>query len=275
MRVAIRRLRSALQNFEGTREAPLLSSSLRREFATQRKTLNKLGDALGRVRDFDVLDDYLREYAKHKLGKKVTQSSGLAAFERYLQNERADAFAPMVKKINRGREEGKSREQLARWALSLPAAAAPTLTLHEAAHQILPQRLAEVAFYAEVLEDPANIEGHHELRKSLKRLRYSLEFFAPCWNEPVKPFLKTLALLQDQLGEMNDRAVLREVAEEAFHLDAPVEGEAESSTHIPPPADLVQFLKHGEHRKRYLLGRVRTLWKAQVDAGFFDKLAAL
>ncbi len=276
MRVAIRRLRSALQNFEGTKTEPLLNESLRREFAVERKDFAKLGDALGAVRDFDVLDDYLREYSKTKLSRKIIEAPGLSAFERHLQNERADAFAPMVRRVNRAQEAGHLRERVARWTLGLPAATAPPMTLSEAAHKVLPHRLAEVAFYAEVLNDSLNIEGHHELRKSLKRLRYTLEFFAPCWASEVKTSIKTITGLQDLLGEMNDRAVLREVAGEAFDLHVPAPDEAPSSTRLSAaPEDLLQFLKHGESRKRYLLGRARTRWNELQSESFFETLGKL
>ena len=276
MRVAIRRLRSALQNFEGSKAEPLVGESLRREFARERKDFAKLGDALGAVRDFDVLDEYLRDYAKTKLNQKIAELPGLSAFERHLQNERADAFAPMVRCVNRAQEAGHLRERVARWTLGLAAANAPQISLSEAAHKVLPLRLDEVAFYSEVLNDSSNIEGHHELRKSLKRLRYSLEFFAPCWTSAPKAHIKTITGLQDLLGEMNDRAVLREVASVAFNLHVPDEEEAKSSTRtIAPPEDLLQFLKHGESRKIYLLGRARARWNELQAEGFFEELAKL
>ena len=289
MRVAIRRLRSALQNFEGSKHEPVLNARLRKEFCTERGDLSKIGDALGFVRDFDVLDEYLREYSKQKLSLKVAQSPGLATFQRHLQNERAGMFAPMVKKINKAREDGALQERIARWILSVPAATAPAMTLSDAAHRILPVRLAEVQFYSEVLDDAQNIEGHHELRKSLKRLRYTLEFFAPCWSEEVKPHIKTISALQDLLGEMNDRAVLQEVAESVFHFHTPqaptsstrsdgVEIETvkikEPKT-LPAPPDILAFVKHGNSRKRYLLGRVRAQWNTLKTDGFLEKLASL
>lgn len=290
MRVAIRRLRSALQNFEGAKTEPVLNARLRREFATERRDLSKLGDALGFVRDFDVLDEYLREYSKTKLNLKVAQSPGLAAFQRHLQNERAQMFAPMVKKINKAREDGALQERIARWILSVPAATAPAMTLSDAAHRILPTRLAEVQFYSEVLDDAQNIEGHHELRKSLKRLRYTLEFFAPCWSEEVKVHIKTISGLQDLLGEMNDRAVLQEVAESVFHFHAPPSPTSSTRSDedtevetvkikepktLPAPPDVMSFIKHGNSRKRYLLGRVRAQWNTLKTDGFLEKLASL
>jgi hypothetical protein len=40
-----------------------------------------MGDALGRVRDYDVLTDYINEYATKRLKKPVADSAGLAQFD--------------------------------------------------------------------------------------------------------------------------------------------------------------------------------------------------
>ncbi len=220
MRVAIRRLRCALQNFEGPQDASLLGKRLRAEMAKERRALGKLGDVLGAVRDYDVLDEYLREYSQKKLKAEIGASIGLSAFERFLQSQRAAAFAPMVKNIVRAQDAEKLRETFARFALGLPGALhAPDvgrLSLREACAAILPQRISEVESWLPHLADDGDAIGHHELRKAMKRLRYSLEFFAPCLSQPVKPHLKTLTNLQDQLGEMNDRHVLHLSAHRAF-----------------------------------------------------------
>jgi CHAD domain-containing protein len=234
-------LRSALQNFEGPKEAPLLGKRLRRELAKQRKQLGRLGDVLGAVRDYDVLDDYLKEYAKKRLKQPLDSAPGLAHFERFLQIERAQAFGPLVKRVNRAQEPGEARETIARWALGLPAAETSLdtspLTLRQAAHQILPQRVDEVLGHTAALQNPDDAEGHHELRKAMKRLRYSLEFFAPCAAQPVKKHVKTLTKLQDLLGEMNDRHVLSQQAARAFGQPAHENSEAANTF----PGDVTAF----------------------------------
>jgi CHAD domain-containing protein len=276
MRVATRRLRSALQNFEGPKEAPLLGKRLRRELAGRRKELGRLGDVLGAVRDYDVLDDYLKEYAKTRLKQPLDSAPGLAHFERFLQTERAQAFGPLVKRVNRAQEPGEAREIIARWALGLPAAetsmSTPPLTLRQAAQGILPQRVAEVLSHAHALQDPDNAEGHHELRKAMKRLRYSLEFFAPCAAQPVKKHVKTLTKLQDLLGEMNDRHVLSQQAARAFGQSAHEYSEIDTNIF---PNDVAAFLRYGEGRARRLLQQVRSQWQKQESENWLQSVANL
>jgi CHAD domain-containing protein len=277
MRVALRRLRSLLQNFAGEKDAPILTPALRKEFRVQRAALGKLGDALGAVRDYDVLDEYLKTYAKKRLKTRLDSQSqeysGLLAFERFLQNGRADAFAPMVKKINKARRAGNFQEEFGRWALGLPAAFAPHISLSEIARRLLPIRLDEILSHASSLEETHVEEEQHELRKSLRRLRYTFETLGPCFAGDAKPFIKILVRLQDLLGEMQDRAVLHEKALQAFGIEAGSTPDTKAAGDLPE--DVSAFLQYGKNRRARLLGQVRKEWHAQQDAEFFEKLRNL
>ena len=55
-------------------------------------------------------------------------------------------------------------------------------------------------------------EDLHTLRKNGKKARYATEFFSPLWTgDDVKPYLKLMARLQDQLGSSNDAVVARQI----------------------------------------------------------------
>jgi len=76
------------------------------------------------------------------------------------------------------------------------------------ATRALSVRIAEVYAHAPALDDPHDSHGMHDLRISIKRLRYSLEFFAPCYeSELVAPILEALSEIQDYLGELHDADV--------------------------------------------------------------------
>lgn len=69
-------------------------------------------------------------------------------------------------------------------------------------------RIAEVYAHAPALADQHDSHGMHDLRISVKRLRYSLEFFAPCYPpRAISPILDALSDLQDYLGELHDADV--------------------------------------------------------------------
>ncbi len=262
MRVDLRRLRTAMSNFEGPKTAPLLSKALRLEIRGARADIGKLGDKLGAVRDFDVLEDYLRSYAKKQLKTAMEDAPGLSQLLETLQTERENAFKPMGKALKKAERKDGLHEEFGRWSLGLPAAKSSEISYREAAQIVLKTRLDEVFSHQNSLEAGAQEEEQHELRKSLRRVRYTLETMSVCFQKPVKPFVKTLVQMQDTLGEMQDRAVLQSVVNRVF-------SEKER------PTDVAQFVMHGEKRKSYLLGQTRILWKNAQSRGFWEELRAL
>jgi triphosphatase len=264
MRVALRRLRSLLENcahpdLEGSAIAPHIAE----EMLYERRALGKLGDALGAVRDFDVLDDYLRTYAKDIIFRDVSASQGLARFDEFLRHERDQNFAPMVKRIERTRRPHKQREDFARWAHSLAGVQQPETPLSQAAPQVLALRIDEALAKGHVLQSEDE-EEQHELRKSLRRLRYTLEAFDPAFGK-TKPFVKVLVSLQDTLGEMQDRTVLRAMLKACF--------QEKSLQKLPEDARL--FAEYGDRRREELLQQMRADWKAREESGFWDEMRAI
>ena len=284
MRVAMRRLRTAMQNFEGTTEAPLVPLHLLRELARQRRKLGKLGDALGAVRDFDVLRDDVKAYqetqVKSQAAKTSAQDSGLETLQEFLKNEREAAFPLMVEQLNKAMEPDGLREKFARFALGLPAIDAPLL-FSGAAPLILSGRVTETLHLAPLLHDADDAIGHHEFRKSLRRLRYSLEILSPCLPYKTAPHIKQLTALQDLLGEMQDNQVLCEATHDAFGVTgalhfkrvkdaagqkdkaAPHGYKIAHARKLDLPADVEAFLTYGEARRHDLLRQARDLWDKQ------------
>lgn len=260
MRVALRRLRSALQNFEGNADAPLLTKRISREYRTWRRELGSLGDALGAVRDGDVLDDYLQKYAKSHLEIALENSAGLAQFEKYIRDARTSCFKPMAKQLSKADGPQKVRESFARWALGLPGIQSPQLVLEEAAKLILVARLDDVAALSHALEIEEDHEDQHEFRKSLRRLRYALETLGVCFQTDLQKPLKKLVLAQDALGEMQDRTVLHATAVACFGKQI--------------PEDVATFLAFGETRRVELLNRTRAWWQKE-ESGTLQQLREL
>lgn len=70
-------------------------------------------------------------------------------------------------------------------------------------------------------------EERHRMRLSFKKLRYTLEFFAPLLpNRRLKPYLAALAQLQDELGLINDHVTAAELIRSVLGEDrkGPIQG---------------------------------------------------
>lgn len=103
----------------------------------------------------------------------------------------------------------------------------PQLSYRWNAQVILAVKIQEVYSWAESIRNPDKVKELHNLRISVKRLRYSMEFFAINYGEEFQDFLKVLADLQDQLGDIHDCDVIETVLTD--YLQAlPDQGDTES-----------------------------------------------
>jgi CHAD domain-containing protein len=75
----------------------------------------------------------------------------------------------------------------------------------ENAARHLPEMMA--AYFAEgrgLMGDAEDPDKLHRLRLISKRVRYTLELFAPCYGAEIQEGLAAIKRLQDVLGELND-----------------------------------------------------------------------
>src|SRR2546423_773613 len=202
MRVASRRLRSALRDFAPYMRRGIIPS----------KGLKALADALGRVRDEDV--------AIKALGKlKATVTSGIAdgieriIDERRCRRERArealkarlteNALAELHEKYIARFEQAT----IANMEQDAPRASrtARPLSFRRAGREIILARFDELKALSYSLNHPFDAERLHRMRIAAKRLRYAVELFHACWvGEPFTQVAKEIAELQKSLGELHD-----------------------------------------------------------------------
>jgi triphosphatase len=69
------------------------------------------------------------------------------------------------------------------------------------------KRLVKLAADLKGVDDAAR----HEARIAAKKLRYAAEAFAPLFDADAKPFIKSIKQLQEELGALNDAAVASEL----------------------------------------------------------------
>ncbi len=203
MRVATRRLRSALQTFR-----PLLDRT-----ATDpvRDELRWLAAVLGEVRDTEVMHARLRalvaaEPAELVVGPvlaRVDTELGARyrqAHDRVLVELEGPRYLALLDSLDR---------LLADPPLQPPArerarTVLPGLVLHS--WRRLDRDLRQAA---EVTGEEQDLLLH-EARKAAKRVRYAAEAVAPAYGPPAVAFAKAVTRLQEALGEHQDGVVTRE-----------------------------------------------------------------
>lgn len=126
----------------------------------------------------------------------------------------------------------------------------PTRSYRENACIILPQKVEEVYSWEPFIWDVARREELHNMRISIKRLRYTMEFFSVAYRLPEKhskkvavayskryaEFLETVIDLQEILGDIHDGDVVLEVLADYASQSGP---KREQGAALPGVAKLI------------------------------------
>jgi len=201
MRVASRRLRSALRDF-----TPYVR---KRRLAPVLKRLKNLADTLGAVRDRDVAILGLEEIQKHapkpsSAALKELIETRMAVREQARQElatiitpenlqELETEFVACVEEATIVSERKSKRQQNE-----------PELAFAEMSRAIILGRLKEFEKLTNALFRPLDGGPLHDLRIAVKRLRYALELFQRCWGRPMGTHAKRAARMQTALGDIHD-----------------------------------------------------------------------
>lgn len=200
MRVALRRLRSALGVFE-----PVLGEG---EVSALRGELKWLAARLGPARDWDVFMDETLPPIEAEFGPHPGLDR-LAARCRTLRGAAAANARRAVRSARYERLASRLKAWLDAEGRQPPAGAAsgaPDAPVTEFASAVLERRYGQVRSRGRAIArlDPARL---HRLRIAIKKFRYPLDFFAGLYEgKAARAALRRLSRLQDILGAMNDAA---------------------------------------------------------------------
>jgi CHAD domain-containing protein len=216
LRIAARRLRSALASYERIFEPGTV--------APLREELRWLGRSLGDARDFEVLRRHLDTLVDDELDQPAGPSPTTL-------RQRINRDLDEAHRIgHQAAKEAVASERYGRLLRSLDAVVESPALRPEAAHRaraILPtilnrdarrvRRAAKAAHRAD--PGPDRDVALHEVRKKVKRLRYSAESATPVLGKRAKKLAKRAKSVQQALGVHQDtvasRAWLAELAERA------------------------------------------------------------
>lgn len=140
----------------------------------------------------------------------------------------------------------------------------PKQSFHENARIILPQKVEEVYSWEQFIRDPEQREELHNMRISIKRLRYTMEFFAVNYDKHFTEFIKTIIDLQDILGDIHDSDVVLEVLTNYK--------ENLQSTELPGINTIIAHTRETRHADYQAF---LEKWEQLSTAGFKQKLLAI
>lgn len=201
MRVASRRLRSALRDF-----APYLGKEI------PQKRLRAIAASLGAVRDEDVAIAALVRLAEDAPERTIAE--GLEQLISARRERRSHAYAELqiaisADVINRFQEKFIALLERATKIrrdkkVSTRDVNREAFTFRQLGREVILARFSELQNLSGSLYRPFETEPLHRMRIAGKRLRYAMESCAPCWGERLDAFSEGVAGLQDSLGGLHD-----------------------------------------------------------------------
>ena len=196
MRVAIRRLRSALRDFARlTDKFPLKKI---------RKNLTFLADLLGAVRDLDVAIAAFTDVSENAESTNVKK--GIDEIVKDCQRQRRDAYDRLEKHL--------TKEDLTELTKQFDRAFDQSLRQHkmfdatsveEAGRVVIESALDRFLERIDAIYDPFAVRRIHRLRIAGKHLRYAIELFEDLWDGRLQPFAERTKKMQSYLGDLHDR----------------------------------------------------------------------
>ena len=200
MRVASRRLATGLDVFKSC--LPKKKSSF------WRGEIRKVTSALGKARDLDIQIAHLTDLYGNKL--EATYKPGYNRLLLRLKQSRSKAQKKVNKTIFK-LNESQALDQMMLWLEKhlepeLLTETYPTSVYHKA-YQSIAAALEDFLMHSDFIASEADSDKLHAMRIAGKRLRYTMEIFAPIYANDLKPFIITMKDIQDTLGEFHDADV--------------------------------------------------------------------
>ena len=152
----------------------------------------------------------------------------------------------------------------------------PDLPLRDSAFVIL-VRLQEMYDWATAIRDPLRVEELHNMRIAAKRLRYTMEIFAPCFGSEFSDALNRVEKIQERIGAIHDCDVLVPLLTQTLEKEARRERKRALDEGGGPPAQMAAeglapliASKHAERSRLY--HEFIAFWDALPPEGLFQKI---
>jgi CHAD domain-containing protein len=190
MRVALRRLKSALSDFKEVIPE--------KEYAPISVGMKKFLRALGQARDMDTKIAFLKKLATEQ--RAAPYRAGILEIIDELSEDRNEVQPKILKYLSRAQQR-----KILRPTLRLkPSLDYTDITLDEWAKDRILARLEKLFSLESYVRKPACVKELHEMRIAAKNLRYTLENLQALYGRRVFPFVLSAAKVQRALGELHN-----------------------------------------------------------------------
>ncbi len=273
-RVASRRMRAGLNFFE-----KCFSAKKAKKWRSQ---IRKVTKNLGLARDRDVQIQFIKEFLS-KLDKEQKQyKRGVKRLLLRLEQNRHKLQPKVVKGVDALNSSGVLADMHGEIEKVLFISRGENIPLQsyfvfQHAQERVKRQLQELLSHQDSLTEPLDKDGHHLMRISAKRLRYTLEICDIAFDGKLKDMTKTVKKTQTYLGDIHDCDVWNDYLEQFIieEKQKTVEyfGHSRSFPSIQKGLDYL----NGSCVKRrdILFGEFVEYWNRISEEGLWDKLITI
>lgn len=269
LRVAARRLRSLL---------PLLTACLSRKTCERwRKPLRRLTRALGEARDTDVQGTCVQHFIDHEAS--AGERPGVERLLLRLQQRRQEQQGPVIAALERFVRSQLSVEmeqtlthmaEASQWS----AGTLPGRGVYRQMRQALRARLRVLLAYTPYVQQPDCHAELHAMRIAAKRLRYTMQAFAPLYPDALTEPIRTTRTLQTVLGDIHDCNVWAQALPQFLEAERDRTlayfGQVEPFAALVPGILALQHNRQQYHEQRYQ--KFVTFWHQAQAQGVWERL---
>jgi CHAD domain-containing protein len=282
LRVASRRLRAALPIC-----APCVPEKRYRRWVDEIQDITR---ALSEARDADVQLEFLKKYQKKAakyqgqdkrppgadqppIGDGIEYLLGIYRKKRSaLQKQVLSAIIRMEKRrtIDDIRDAATGYLTAARRIRPRPAMyALPSLAADDVS-----RRLGTLLSYEPWLQYPEAISEHHAMRIAAKKLRYTMEFYAPMYRYGLRKPLFRIKKVQEMLGTIHDCDIWIDTVPRILLKERAEHHSLRSSEPRNPQiiSDLKYFLCDREKKRKVLFFQLLQYWKNLERTRIWDEI---
>jgi len=158
----------------------------------------------------------------------------------------------------------------------------PDNSIRANAALIVPVRAAELIAWERYIDDPARIAELHQMRIAAKRLRYTMELFAPFYGPGFAAAIDRVKNVQEQLGRIHDADVL--VPELLGQLMQRLRLPRKKKKRRDPgvycadfdaAAGLLELCRRKQAERETLYRKFLANWRKMRSGGFFESLRTM
>lgn len=273
-RVASRRMRAGLNFFDKC--LPVKKTK------KWRSHIRQVTKKLGQARDRDVQIEFIKVFLTNLDSEQKQYKRGIRRLLLRLEQSRGKLQPKVVKNIDAFNESGVLADmhgEIEKVLFHFIGKDIPlqSQAVFEHTREQVNEQLQEMLSHQDRLENPSDKNGHHQMRISAKRLRYTLEICDLAFNGELKEMIKTVKKVQTYLGDIHDSDVWEDYLKKFIPKEKQrmVEYLGHSRTFAQVQKGLDYLSCECVKRRNLLFDEFVEYWNKISEEGLWDKMQSI